>query len=89
MINNSVLGERYDVAIDRKSAYELLKARAEKSVEQDVDKNSGKSISSKKRKSRRGRQSVWEAMAKSIARAVGSTLGRRLIRGALGTLLKS
>ena len=36
----------------------------------------------------RQRQSVAEAMLKSAARSVGSSLGRRLVRGLLGSLLK-
>ena len=34
----------------------------------------------------RRREDVFEAAAKSAARAIGSSLGRQLIRGALGAL---
>jgi len=33
------------------------------------------------------RQSTGEALVKSVARTVGSELGRRLVRGVLGSLL--
>ncbi|NWG87530.1 MAG: DUF853 family protein, partial [Hydrogenophilaceae bacterium] len=36
-----------------------------------------------------GRQTVTEAMVKSAARAIGSQLGRAIIRGVLGSLLGS
>ena len=35
----------------------------------------------------RGRETVGEAMMKSAARAIGSQIGRQIIRGVLGSLL--
>ena len=37
---------------------------------------------------RSNRQGIGEAMLKSAARAVGSSLGRKFVRGILGSLLK-
>jgi len=34
----------------------------------------------------RGREDVFEAAAKSAARAIGSNLGRQIIRGVLGAM---
>ena len=91
IIGSSELGERYDTAVDRKSAYELLAQRAEKAAETDSVAESGRKAVTKKSKSKssgRKRQSVWESMAKSVARSIGSSLGRRVVRGILGSLLK-
>ena len=34
------------------------------------------------------RQGVFETLAKSVARSVGSSFGRQIVRGLLGSLLK-
>jgi len=86
IIANSHLGERYDTRVDRKSAYEMLSARAEKAA-QAAETSARKKPASKAKKSR-GRQSVWEAMVKSVVRSVGSSVGRQIARGILGSLLK-
>ncbi len=79
-ISRSPLQGKYEQEIDRESAYELLKQRAEQLAEQQQDEP-------KKSKRSRGRQSVGEAMLKSAARSIGSQLGRQIIRGILGSLL--
>lgn len=86
IIANNYLGDRYDTRIDRQSAYEMLSARAEKAAEA-AERSARKEPASKAKKSG-GRQSVWEAMMKSVARSVGSSFGRQLVRGVLGSLLK-
>jgi DNA helicase HerA-like ATPase len=90
VIQQSLLGSRYDQAIDRKSAYEILKERAEKAIAGD-DNRSGTAAREKTRSSsgRAGnRQSVMEAMIKSVVRSIGSSLGRQISRGILGSILK-
>ena len=87
IIANSYLGDRYDTRVDRKSAYEMLSARAEKAAEA-AETSVREKPASKAKKKTRGRQSVWEAMMKSIARSVGSSVGRQVVRGILGSLLK-
>ncbi len=90
-IRASGLGTAYDKPVDRESAYEKLKARAEQSVEPAKEKES--SIASDilfgRTGPRGGRQSqgILEAMTKSAARTVGSSVARELIRGVLGSLL--
>jgi len=37
----------------------------------------------------RGRQSTGEAFVKSAARAIGSQVGRQIVRGIMGSLLNS
>ncbi len=85
VLSTSDMSGKYNDSVDRESAYELLKARAEKSAE-ELQNNGGK----KTKKSRKGyqRQGILEAMAKSVVRSLGSTMGRRLARGLLGSLLK-
>ncbi|MCG8427175.1 MAG: DUF853 domain-containing protein [Chromatiales bacterium] len=92
MVDSLVQGV-YDKRIDRKSAYEILAERAQKQAEEqealEVEKAREKELAKAKRKSGgRQRQSVMEAFLKSAARAVGSQIGRRVIRGILGSLLK-
>jgi DNA double-strand break repair helicase HerA and related ATPase len=72
---------RYDQLLDRESAWEILKNRSQQKVlaESTKPKVSGQ---------RSNRQGVLESMAKSAARAIGSSLGRQLIRGILGSLKK-
>lgn len=84
LIERSPFAGKYDESVDRNSAYELLKQRAERlATEQQQTKNRSKSRTT--RSSRR--QSVGEAMLKSVARSLGSQIGRRLVRGILGSLL--
>jgi len=88
LIEDSPIAGKYDVEIDRESAYELLRERAEQlAADAAEEKESESKTRSKKTKSRRssGRQSVGEAVLKSTLRSVGTSLGRALIRGLLGS----
>ena len=81
-LKRSPLKGRYDQAVDRESAYELLNQRGEQAAAMAEQKAAAKPA-------RRGREpeSMIEAMAKSAARAVGSQIGRQIVRGVLGSLL--
>ncbi len=83
-IQRSPYKGRYDQLIDRESAYEMLREKAEQMAEQQ-----GKSGNGRKRSGRggSGRQSVGEALLKSAARSIGSQIGRQIIRGIMGSLL--
>ncbi|MES9845536.1 MAG: helicase HerA-like domain-containing protein, partial [Candidatus Sedimenticola sp. 6PFRAG5] len=87
-ISRSPIGTRYDKVLDRESAYELLKKRAEKEAE--VEAEATEKAARKKAKSKKSggsrRQSVGEAFIKSAARSIGSQLGRKIIRGVLGSI---
>jgi hypothetical protein len=85
----------YDKPIDRESAYERLKGRAQAGPPSgaatpvagggwtDSIKDSlGGLLGGSGRK-----DSIVEAVAKSAARTVGSTIGREIVRGVLGSLL--
>ena len=84
---------RYDAPIDRESAYEMLKQRAE--AAQVVETQRLKELEAEKKQRQaerrqssggRQRQTAGEAMIKSAARSIGSTIGRQIIRGVLGSI---
>ncbi len=81
---------RYETEVDRESAYEILKKRAEENKLVEEKEASQKAQEKKSRSGRKSsnRQSATEAFFKSAARAVGSQLGRSIIRGILGSILK-
>jgi len=87
VVRSSLLAGHYEKVIDRESASELLRERAAAAQQQaeqlQQQKEAEKAAS---RPEPRGREDVLEAAAKSAARAIGSSLGRQLIRGALGAL---
>lgn len=83
-INGSPLAGRYDRAVDRESAPELLRARAEKAAKQAEEREARETRSAPKKRAPR-RQSVAEAFIKSFARTVGSQIGRQIMRGILGS----
>jgi len=98
VMRNSPVKGVYDEIIDRESAYEVLKAKTEKAAkdEAEVEKEDeeksfdwGGVLGKKKgrAKSRRS-DSVLESAAKSLARAAGTSLGRVIVRGILGTIFK-
>jgi hypothetical protein len=77
--------------VDRESAYEKLKARTAEAAAPSAptDQNPVSDILFGKTGPRGGKQSqgVVEAVTKSAARAIGSELGRQIIRGVLGSIL--
>ncbi|MGD9662839.1 MAG: helicase HerA-like domain-containing protein [Porticoccaceae bacterium] len=79
LLSRSPYKGRYDQLLDRESAAELLAEKARQKLADDALQKPVKS---------RPRQSVFEAMAKSAARSIGSSLGRQIIRGILGSLSK-
>ena len=103
-VRGSPLYGRYDKAVDRESAYEILKQRdrkaseaaeaaeAERAAAKERAKRERETERSRPRASRSGgrsrRQGVGEAFAKSVVRTIGSQIGRQLVRGLLGSLLK-
>lgn len=84
-IRQSVLQGQYDQAVDRESAYERLKGRAQR-AEGGEDHHAGSGPLPRGGSSRRQPQSAAEAAAMSAARAIGSQLGRQIVRGVLGSL---
>ena len=91
VLDQDINQTRYKDPYDSRSAYEVLlertaarlKKQEEAELEQRAAKESGKSSSRS-----RSRESAGEAFFKSMARAAGSSVGRKLFRGILGSLLK-
>ena len=91
LMAGSLVAGVYDKSIDRESAYEILIAKAEQQAREqqaaEVAKTQEEALAKARRQTAgRGRQTVTESFFKSAARAVGSQVGRQLIRGVLGSL---
>jgi DNA helicase HerA-like ATPase len=85
----SPLAGRYDTGIDRDSAYEILKRRAEEELSrQQQAQRQEETEGAARPHAGRSRQTVVEAMASSMARSIGTQIGRQIIRGILGSILK-
>jgi DNA helicase HerA-like ATPase len=94
LIAGSGLGSTYDRPVDRESAYERLKGRAQAAAPAGNAAPAGGSWTDALKDSLGGllagsgrKDSIVEAVAKSAARTVGSTVGREIVRGVLGSLL--
>ncbi|MDD5759344.1 MAG: DUF853 family protein, partial [Desulfobulbaceae bacterium] len=85
-VERSPLQGRYEAAIDRESAYEILRDRAQK--KQTEEDRAEMRQKEEKVNTVRGsnRQSAGEAFLKSAVRAIGSQVGRQIIRGIMGSL---
>jgi DNA helicase HerA-like ATPase len=91
----------YEKSVDRESAYEILKKRMDEASEsadepaQKANGDRGSSVFSgifgggaSSTSSKRTRQSPFEAMMMSIARSIGSQIGRSVSRGVFGSLTR-
>jgi hypothetical protein len=94
VIAASAVAGVYEKTVDRESAYEKLKGRAETSTAGGSAVPSGGGFLDSLKGSLGGlmsgsgrKDSMVEAMAKSAARTVGSTVGREIVRGVLGSLM--
>jgi len=88
VIQTSSLAGHYETAIDRESAYEILKSRkAASATVPSSGSHMGDLILGGSTGGGRRREGLVEAMAKSAVRTVGSQIGRQIVRGVLGSLL--
>jgi len=102
MIGRSPIAGRYEQVVDRESAYELLQQRADDTERQERATATmqrrqaqqeepvwGGGPAAPRARSGGGRQSqgIGEILLKSAARQVGTAVGRKLVRGLLGSLL--
>lgn len=83
--SRSPVGTRYDTPLDRESAAELLRKRAEQAAAETGRTEEARQSAPTKRGNR---QSVTEAAVKSFLRSVSTTLGREIMRGILGVIKK-
>lgn len=84
LIDQNRMQKKYGETIDRESAYEILKKRAEHATKQAEQAKQAATKAKPKRKS--SRQSTGEAFVKSMVRQVGRQVGREIIRGLLGAM---
>lgn len=89
----SPVGTKYDTAVNRESAAELLAARADDKAADTPAKDaetsaaSGSGLGDTVRDALLGtkrRQGMIETMGKQVVRTMGSQLGRQILRGVLG-----
>lgn len=83
IIQKSVLYGHYEKTVDRESAYEKLRERAEEL------RTTAPELSAPRRRAAEPRSQatdLMQAVAKSAAHAIGSQIGRQIIRGVLGSL---
>ena len=91
-IKENPLRGKYAAAEDRESAYEVLTELAEEEQEQaekeakKAEKAAKKSTSKKKTTTKRKKTSALEKVVNTAANTVGRELGKKLVRGLLGTL---
>jgi uncharacterized protein len=99
VMGRSPVAGRYDQAIDRESAHEVLQHRAQQAAQAadgpiresgqpryEHARRVGSGTGSRPRASTR--QTPVEAMITSAARSLGTQLGRQLLRGVLGSLAR-
>jgi DNA helicase HerA-like ATPase len=83
LVDQSPLAGHYEKIVDRESAFELLKAKtatqAQEATRAAEEKMRERSDSSRS-------DSAMESFGKGLARAAGSSVGRALVRGVLGSL---
>jgi uncharacterized protein len=97
----SLVAGVYEKMVDRESAYEMLTARAaaapaapqqrQQQGQQQGQAQSGGGLGGLMEDmfgAGRGRDTAVQAMVKSAVRTIGSSVGRELVRGVLGSLLK-
>jgi DNA helicase HerA-like ATPase len=101
--SRSPIGHRYDAAVNRESAYEMLKNRGSGATGAGAAGATGAAGAQGKETAgptsntgsmindflwgTKRRQGMVETMAKQTARTVGSQLGRQILRGVLGGIL--
>jgi len=93
---NSPIGARYDKAVDRESAFEMLEERIQKQTEQAAAEAAAVAAAKQheqeeraaRRGSGRGRQTIAEAAAKTFVRSISSRLATRVVRGLLGSVMR-
>ena len=95
----SPLGAKYDQAVNRESAYEILGRAAAGASATQASREAPQSQGAAEQPAEKGgvvsdflwgtkrRQGMVETMAKQAARTVGSQVGRQILRGVLGGIL--
>lgn len=88
-IKDSLVAGVYEKAVDRESAYELLKRRSEGAETKPLSSGSSTAKTSEdtqRRSTTSSRQSPVEAFVMSAVRSIGSRVGREIMRGIFGSI---
>jgi uncharacterized protein len=97
LLASSLVAGQYETVLDRESAYELLKVKSEAADAAEAQQAEAETMA--KQQAIEEKEAAKEAskptaaggamgaFAKSAARAIGSNVGRELVRGVLGSLL--
>jgi hypothetical protein len=89
-IKRSPFAATYTTTLDRESAFEILQQRRlqqeQEQLTQQLTQQQAKQEAAETRASA-GRPSPVQAFATSMLRTIGSTIGREVVRGVLGTFL--
>ena len=88
LLQNSVLAGVFDTVLDRESAYEILQAQAERSLSEETV------VTRRQSEARQPRPAAEKSVVgdfvkqagRSAMRAMGTQLGRQIMRGLLGSL---
>ena len=83
LIRGSVIYGHYEKTVDRESAYEKLKAKAEQMKMESQEEAAQKRRAAEPKSQT---EQLLGAAVKSAAHAIGSQLGRQIIRGVLGSI---
>jgi DNA helicase HerA-like ATPase len=94
LMSSSLVAGIYEKAVDRESAFETLKAKAEVRMAQEAEAEAAEQAEEQAEKEAkeaaraaggsRRTDTLVESLGKSVARSVGSSLGRQIVRGVLG-----
>jgi DNA helicase HerA-like ATPase len=98
LMANSLVAGVYENAIDRESAFEILKSKHDAKVaeqqaaaEQEAATKQATADAKAERSAARAPDTIWESLGKSAARAattsIARSVGTKLVRGVLGSLL--
>jgi DNA helicase HerA-like ATPase len=87
MLKRSPFHGRYEQEVDRESAYEMLKQKAEHQQQKQLEEQAVKQEKKTASGGSRQRQTMTEALLKNAARSIGTTVGRQIVRGIMGSLL--
>ena len=86
LMTQSLVAGAYENAVDRESAFEKFRARAEESAKAAEQQEEEKAAAKASRAPASRSDSMVESFGKSMLRSAGSAIGRQLIRGVLGGL---
>lgn len=87
IMKNSLVAGHYEKAIDRESAFEILKGKKEETITSESHNKKPQSVTETTSSGSIFENKQVNAFVTSAARAIGSQVGRQIIRGVLGSIL--